>query len=109
MLPLLPLDPVFSRREYFSTPMISAESYEVRLHGEDRFTGKAPGARLNEWIAVNGEGQTIQHKQVSLEGRGELTFETFADVPKRILIDSVSLWKANTTRDDELNLDELNE
>lgn len=81
--------------------------YTLALHGGERFTGEAPDVELNEWIdvvlefeegrmfiSVNGAGQTIEHEQVSLQGRSELTFKTFADAPNRIFFDSVTLWKA---------------
>lgn len=81
--------------------------YTIKLHGGELIAGEAPDVKLNEWIdvvlefeegsmfiSVNGAGQTIQHEQVSLQGRSELTFKTFAEAPNRIFFDSVSLWKA---------------
>ena len=75
---------------------------------ENGFPAKAPDVRLNEWIdvdlefqegvtwiGINGKGQTIQHEQVSLKGRNELTFKTFAAAPNRIMFDSVRLWKVD--------------
>ena len=106
---------------HINTVTFNAEGYAVKLHGGERFSGKAPGMRLNEWIdvvlefqegemwiAVNGKGQSIQHEQVSLEGRSELTFKTFAEAPNRILFDTVSLWKIDMKDEGNLSLDELN-
>ena len=47
------------------------------------------------WVGVNGNGQLIEHENVSLQGRDELTFKTFANAPNRIMFDSVRLWKAD--------------
>ena len=47
------------------------------------------------WVGVNGKGQTIQHKNVSLKGRDELTRKTCANAPNRIMFDSVRLRKAD--------------
>ena len=93
---------------HINTLSFTADGYSLKLHGGERFSGKAPDVRLNEWIdvivefqegmmwiGVNGKGQTIEHEQVSLEGRSELTFKTFAAAPNRIMFDSVRLWKVN--------------
>ena len=93
---------------HINTLSFTADGYSVKLHGGARFSGEAPDVRLNEWIDVvlefqegetridvNGKGQTIQHEQVSLKGRNELTFKTFAASPNRIMFDSVRLWKVN--------------
>jgi len=100
--------PKFDIGHHINVVTFNAKGYGVKLHGGERFTGKAPNVRLNEWIdvvlefqegemwiAVNGKGQTIRHEQVSLKGRSELTFKTFADAPNRIFFDSVSLWKVD--------------
>jgi nicotinamide mononucleotide (NMN) deamidase PncC len=47
------------------------------------------------WVGVNGKGQTIQHENVSLKGRDELTRKTCANAPNRIMFDSVMLRKAD--------------
>lgn len=114
--------PKFDVGHHINTVTFTAKGYEVKLRGGERFTGKAPGVRLNEWIdvvlefqegemwiAVNGEGRRIQHEQVSLKGRSELTFKTFAGAPNRIFFDSVNLWEIGIAGDDDLHLDELNE
>lgn len=100
--------PKFDIGHHINVVTFNAKGYGVKLHGGERFTGKASGVRLNEWIdvvlefqegemwlGVNGKGQTIRHEQVSLKGRSELTFKTFADAPNRIFFDSVRLWKAD--------------
>ena len=98
--------PKFDIGHHINTVTFNAKGYGVKLHGGERFAGKARGVELNEWIdvalefqegemwiGVNGNGQTIKHEQVSLRGRSELTFKTFADAPNRIMFDSISLWK----------------
>ncbi len=100
--------PKFDIGHHINVVTFNAKGYGVKLHGDERFSGKAPGVRLNEWIdvvlefqegemwlGVNGKGQTVRHEQVSLKGRSELTFKTFADAPNRIFFDSVSLWEVN--------------
>ena len=98
--------PKFDIGHHINTVVFTKKGYGIKLHGGQRFSGEAPDVRLNEWIdvvlefqegemwiGVNGKGQAIRHEQVSLKGRSELTFKTFADAPNRILFDSVSLWK----------------
>ena len=93
---------------HINTLVFTADGYSLKLHGGQRFSGKAPDVRLNEWIdvtleyqvgkmwiSINGTGQTIQHEQVSLQGRSELTFKTFDAAPNRIVFDSVRLWKVD--------------
>ena len=100
--------PKFDIGHHINTVSFTDNGYAVKLHGGEQFSGKAPDVKLNEWldvalefqegelwIEVNGKGQLIKHEQVSLEGRSELTFKTFANAPNRIMFDSVSLWKAN--------------
>ena len=80
-------------------------SQTLKLHGGQASSSEAPGVRLNEWldlvlefeegrmwISVNGKGQMIRDDQVSLMGRSELTFKTFAASPNRIMFDSIKLW-----------------
>ena len=80
-------------------------SQTLKLHGGQAFSSEAPGLRLNEWvdlvleveegrmwISVNGKGRMIRDDQVSLMGRSELTFKTFAASPNRIMFDSIKLW-----------------
>lgn len=98
--------PKFDIGHHINIVTFNAKGYGIKLHGGQRFSGEAPNVRLNEWIdvvlefqegemwiGVNGKGQTISHEQVSLKGRSELTFKTFADAPNRIFFDSVRLWK----------------
>ncbi|MGB0580036.1 MAG: hypothetical protein ACPGVU_10070 [Limisphaerales bacterium] len=98
--------PKFDIGHHINTVTFNAKGYGVKLHDGKQFSGRAPNVRLNEWIdvvlefqegemriEVNGQGQTIRHEQVSLKGRSELTFKTFADAPNRIFFDSVRLWK----------------
>ena len=98
--------PKFDIGHHINTLSLTADGYSLKLHGGERFSGKAPDVRLNEWIdvilefqegkmwiGVNGTGRTIEHEQVSLEGRSELTFKTFAAAPNRMMFDSVRLWK----------------
>ena len=100
--------PKFDIGHHINTLIFTADSYSLKLHGGERFSGKAPDVRLNEWvdvdlefqegvmwIGINGKGQTIQHEQVSLKGRSELTFKTFAAAPNRIIFDSIRLWKVD--------------
>lgn len=100
--------PKFDIGHHINVVTFNAKGYGVKLHGGERFIGEAPDVRLNEWIdvvlefqegemwiAVNGQGQAIRHEQVSLKGRSEFTFKTFADAPNRIFFDSVSLWEVN--------------
>ena len=97
--------PKFDIGHHINTLVFTEKGYALKLHGGQRFTGQAPGVRLNEWIdvalefeegrmwiSVNGKGRTIRHEQVSLMGRSELTFKTFAAAPNRIMFDSVKLW-----------------
>lgn len=99
--------PKFDIGHHINTVTFNEKGYGVKLHGGERFSGGAPKVALNEWIdvilefqegrmwiGVNGKGQTIQYKQVSLQGHSELTFKTFSDAPNRILFDSVQLWSA---------------
>jgi len=92
---------------HINTLVFTANGYSMKLHDGPSFSGDAPAVRLNDWIelviefqegkmwvGVNGKGQTIQHENVSLKGRDELTFKTFAKAPNRILFDSVKLWEA---------------
>jgi hypothetical protein len=98
--------PKFDIGHHINTLSLTADGYSLNLHGGERFSGKAPDVRLNEWvdvdlefqegemwIGINGKGQTIQHEQVSLQGRSELTFKTLAAAPNRIMLDSIRLWK----------------
>jgi hypothetical protein len=100
--------PKFDIGHHVNILSITAEGYSLKLHGGEQFSGKAPDVRLNEWIDVvlefqegelwvgmNGKGQAIQHEQVSLKGRSELTFKTFAAAPNRIMFDSIRLWKVD--------------
>ena len=93
---------------HINTLSFTAEGYSLKLHGGKKVSGKAPDVRLNEWldvtleyqagrmwVGVNGKGQIIQHEQVSMKGRSELTFKTFAASPNRIMFDSVRLWKVD--------------
>jgi hypothetical protein len=93
---------------HINTLSLIADGYSLKLHGGERFSGKAPDVQLNEWIemvlefqegemwiGINGKGQTIQHEQVSLKGRSELTFKTLAAAPNRIMFDSIRLWKVD--------------
>ena len=93
---------------HINTLVFTANGYSIKLHDGPSFSGDAPAVQLNDWIelviefqegkmwvGVNGKGQTIQHENVSLKGRDELTFKTFADAPNRIMFDSVRLWKAD--------------
>ncbi len=99
--------PKFDIGHHINTVVFNAKGYSVKLHGGESFLGDAPEVKLKEWIdvvlefeegmmwiALNGKGQTIEHEQVSLQGRSELTFKTFAAAPNRILFDSVKLWSA---------------
>jgi hypothetical protein len=47
------------------------------------------------WVGANSKAQTIQHENVSLKGRDELTRKTCANAPNRIMFDSVRLRKAD--------------
>jgi hypothetical protein len=98
--------PKFDIGHHINTVVLNAKGYALKLHGGERFSGEAPRIRLNEWIDVvlefrkgemwlgcNGKGQQIKHEQVSLKGRSELTFKTFAAAPNRLMFDSVRLWK----------------
>jgi hypothetical protein len=98
--------PKFDIGHHINTVVLNAKGYALKLHGGERFSGEAPRIRLNEWIDVvlefrkgemwlgcNGKGQQIKHEQVSLKGRRELTFKTFAAAPNRLMFDSVRLWK----------------
>lgn len=100
--------PKFDIGHHINTLSFTADGFSLKLHGGERFSGKAPDVRLNEWvdvdlelqegvmwIGINGKGQTIQHEQVSLKGRSELTFKTFATAPNRIMFDSIRLWKVD--------------
>ena len=100
--------PKFDIGHHINTLSLTADGFSLKLHGGERFSGKAPDVRLNEWvdvdlefqegvmwIGINGKGQTIQHEQVSLKGRSELTFKTFATAPNRIMFDSIRLWKVD--------------
>lgn len=91
---------------HINTLSFTADGYSLKLHGGERFSGEAPDVRLNEWIdvdlefqkgemwiGINGKGQVIRNGQVSLQGRSELTFKTFAAAPNRIMFDSIRLWK----------------
>lgn len=102
--------PKFDIGHHINTVVFNEKGYGLKLHGGERFSGEAPGVKLNEWIDVilefqegemwiglNGKGQTIRHEQVSLKGRSELTFKTFAAAPNRIMFDSVRLWKIDWT------------
>ena len=99
--------PKFDIGHHINLFAFTETGYTLKLHGGEMITGKAPNVELNEWIdvvleveegrmfiSVNGSGQTIEHEQVSLQGRSELTFKTFAEAPNRIFFDSVTLWKA---------------
>ena len=99
--------PKFDIGHHINLFAFTETGYTIALHGGERIEGEAPDVELNEWIDVvlefeegrmfidvNGAGQTIEHEQVSLQGRSELTFKTFADAPNRIFFDSVTLWKA---------------
>lgn len=98
--------PKFDIGHHINTVVFNEDGYSVKLHEGESFVGKAPKVKVNEWIdvvlefqegkmwiAVNGKGQTIEHEQVSLQDRSELTFKTFADAPNRIFFDSVRLWE----------------
>ena len=98
--------PKFDIGHHINTLSFTADGYSLKLHGGERFSGEASDVRLNEWIdvdlefqkgemwiGINGKGQAIRHEQVSLQGRSELTFKTFADAPNRIMFDSIRLWK----------------
>jgi hypothetical protein len=100
--------PKFDIGHHVNTLCFTADGYSLKLCGGKQFSGEALGVRLNEWIDVvlefeegmmwigcNNHGQIIQHEQVSLEGRSELTFKTFAAAPNQIMVDSVSLWKVD--------------
>lgn len=100
--------PKFDIGHHINTVTFNEKGYGLKLHAGQRFSGEAPGVRLNEWIDVvlefqegemwiglNGKGQKIQHQQVSLKGRSELTFKTFAAAPNRIMFDSIRLWKVD--------------
>ena len=99
--------PKFDIGHHINLFAFTETGYTLKLHGGEMITGKAPNVELNEWIdvvleveegrmfiSVNGSGQTIEHEQVSLQGRSELTFKTFAEAANRIFFDSVTLWKA---------------
>ena len=99
--------PKFDIGHHINLFAFTETGYTLALHDGERFTGEAPDVALNEWIdvvlefeegrmyiSVNGAGQTIEHEQVSLQGRSELTFKTFAEAPNRIFFDSVRLWAA---------------
>lgn len=99
--------PKFDIGHHINLFAFTETGYTLKLHEGEMITGKAPDVALNEWIdvvlefeegrmfiRVNGAGQTIEHEQVSLQGRSELTFKTFAEAPNRIFFDSVSLWAA---------------
>lgn len=98
--------PKFDVGHHINTVVFNEDGYRVTLHKGASFVGKASNFSLNEWIdvvlefqegkmwiAVNGKGQTIEHEQVSLQGRTEITFKTLADAPNRILFDWVRLWE----------------
>ena len=98
--------PKFDIGHHINTLSFTAEGYQLKLHGGEVFSGKAPEVRLNQWIdvvlefqegkmwiGVNGQGKTIQHEQVSLQGRSELTFKTLAAAPNRIIFNSIRLWR----------------
>ena len=99
--------PKFDIGHHINTVVFKEDGYSIKLHGGKSFLGEAPDVELGEWIdvvvefeegkmwiAMNGKGQAIEHEQVSLQGRSELTFKTFADAPNRILFDSARLWRA---------------
>lgn len=99
--------PKFDIGHHINLLAFTETGYTLNLHGGEVIKGEAPDVELNEWIdvvlefeegrmwlSVNGEGQTIEHEQVSLQGHSELTFKTFADAPNRIFFDSVTLWQA---------------
>lgn len=99
--------PKFDIGHHINLFAFTESGYTLKLHGGEMITGSAPDVALNEWIdvvlefeegrmfiSVNGTGQTIEHEQVSLQGRSELTFKTFAEAPNRIFFDSVRLWAA---------------
>jgi len=99
--------PKFDIGHHINLFAFTETGYTLALHDGERVTGEAPEVELNEWIdvvlefeegrmyiSVNGAGQTIEHEQVSLQGRSEITFKTFADAPNRIFFDSVRLWAA---------------
>ena len=100
--------PKFDIGHHINSLTFTPDGYALKLHDGKRFTGKAPDVRLNEWIEVllefqegvmwigiNGVGQTVQHEQVSLEGRTELTFKTVPTAPNRIMFDWVRLWEVD--------------
>ena len=93
---------------HINTMVFTADGYSLKLHDGSVFSDRAANVRLNEWldlvvefqhgkawVGVNGTGQLIEHESVSLKGRDELTFKTFANAPNRIMFDSVRLWKAD--------------
>lgn len=97
--------PKFDIGHHINTVVFTEKGYTLKLHGGQSFSSEAPGVRLNEWvdlvlefeegrmwISVNGKGQMIRDDQVSLMGRSELTFKTFAASPNRIMFDSIKLW-----------------
>lgn len=97
--------PKFDIGHHINTVVFTKKGYTLKLHGGQLFYCKAPNVRLNEWIdlvlefekgrmwiSVNGKGQMIRDDQVSLMGRSELTFKTFAASPNRIMFDSIKLW-----------------
>ena len=99
--------PKFDIGHHINTLCFNAEGYTLKLHDGQVFVGKAPGVKLNQWIdvvvefqpggcwiSVNGEGQLVKNAQVSMQGRSELTFKTFANAPNRIMFDSIKLWQA---------------
>ena len=97
--------PKFDIGHHINTVVFTEKGYTLKLHGGQASSSEAPGVRLNEWvdlvlefeegrmwISVNGKGQMIRDDQVSLMGRSELTFKTFAASPNRIMFDSIKLW-----------------
>jgi len=97
--------PKFDIGHHINTVVFTEKGYTLKLHGGQAFSSEAPGVRLNEWldlvlefeegrmwISVNGKGRMIRDDQVSLMGRSELTFKTFAASPNRIMFDSIKLW-----------------
>ncbi len=98
--------PKFDIGHHINTVVFTEEGYVLKLHGGQEFSRQDSSVRLNEWIdvvlefeegrlwiSVNGKGQVVRHEQVSMMGRSELTFKTFAAAPNRIMFDSVRLWR----------------